>query len=78
MPPPYRVQFCVPPGYQYLIAEIYLHDRHVAELNTESGYLQVDIFTPPADGSARFRLDELLPALQAAECELRLRSVFFA
>lgn len=74
----FRINYCVPPGYQFLMAEVYLHDRHVAELNTEVGYLQVVIYPPPGEEAARLPFDDLLPALQAAGSELRQRSRFFA
>lgn len=74
----FRINYCVPPGYQYLMAEVYLHDRHVADVSTEVGYLQVVISPQPEDEAARLPFDELLPALQAAGSGLRQRSRFFA
>jgi len=71
------VQFCVPPTYHHLAAELYYGDEHWAELNTEHDRLQLVVF-PRSSGEAwMLSASDALDALHCAESELKERSLFF-
>jgi hypothetical protein len=73
----FRIHYAVPPENQFLIAEVYYGNEHLAELNTESKELLLVLFPRPSGLPWTFSADELLGKLHEAATELKRRSVFF-
>jgi hypothetical protein len=73
----FRIHFCVPPEYEFLVAELHFEGEHFGELNTESGRLDLVLY-PRASGQPwAMPLQDAIASLQEAQAELVSRSTFF-
>lgn len=74
----FEIQFCVPPGYQHLVAELYYNQEHFGELNTENGQLELLLFACPSGKPWQIPLADAINSLQDAQAQFMARSAFFA
>jgi len=72
------IPFCVPPGYQFLIAELHYEGEHFGELNTENGRLELVQFPRPSGKPWTIPLKHAIDGLREAEEQLISRSTFFS
>lgn len=73
----FEIQFCVPDGYEFLMAELYCDGEHFGELNTESGALQLVLFPRSSGLPWTIAAEEVIDALRDARSQLVARSTFF-
>ncbi len=77
MPQPFKIHFCVPDGYNFMMAELYYGGEYFAELNTESGSLQVIIYPLPSGESWSISAEDLIEGLEDAKSRFQAKSAFF-
>ncbi len=77
MAQPFEIQFCVPDGYNFLMAELYYNGQHFGELNTESDYLQIIIHSLPSGESWSISAEDLIEGLEDAKSRFQAKSAFF-
>ena len=65
-----RICLSSPPDRDGLVAEIFFGNEQWAELNQESGILELEFYTKPNGEFWRVGLDEVLEALNEAKRQL--------
>ncbi len=66
----YRITIASPPDREYLVAEIFFDDVQWAEVNRESGALDVEFYPRPDGKPWRVSLEMAMAALDRARFEL--------
>ena len=64
---PIRTQIASFPDRENVVWELWVEDKHIAEICYEGGEMSVEIFGPVGQEELRVSLDEFLEALTAAK-----------
>jgi hypothetical protein len=65
-----NVSISSPPDREFLVADIMLNAMQVAEVNIESGLLEIEIYPHPANSPWKFDFNEFLSSLNEAKARL--------
>lgn len=66
----FKIEITSPPDRNNLVAEIWILDNHVCEINKECDYYEIEIYNPINSKFWTFTLDEFLEVLQEAKKRL--------
>lgn len=66
----FKIEITSPPDKNNIVAEIWISDNHICEVNKESGYYEIEIYSPMNRKFWTFTLDEFLEVLQEAKKRL--------